>query len=346
MKQNLFFIVVIFIITHLVQAAEPITKIAFGSCLRQNQPQPIWNAINNLKPDLFVFVGDNIYADTTNPAIMQRKYQQLANQLGYQELKRNTPVYAVWDDHDYGQNDAGKENPIKQQAEEIFLDFFDIPKNAANRNRTGIYDVHWFGPIDRRVQLILLDTRYFRGPLIKGELNTTCPKLNYAQQMDPQISILGKQQWHWLEKQLQQPATLRIIVSSIQVIPEQHCWEKWSNFPHEREKLFDLIATTKANGVVFISGDRHLAEISKIEIESIGYTLYEITSSGMNSAGYGKGEQNDFRLTNDNFREDNFGLIIINWENENAQISLQIRNDTGSLLFQKVLSLIQLTANH
>ncbi len=289
-------------------------------------------------------MGDNIYADTTNPNTMRRKYQFLAYQPGFQKLKQHTALLATWDDHDFGQNDAGAENPIKQESETIFLDFFDIPADADVRNYPGIYNAHILGPVGRQVQIILLDTRYFRGPLNKAQTDARCPKRNYVPQLDPDVSLLGESQWNWLAAQLQKPAQIRIIVSSIQVIPEQHCWEKWSNFPLEKKKLFDLIATSEANGVLFISGDRHLAEISKLEVDAIGYPLYEITSSGMNTKMYGKGELNRYRLTPENFRENNFGMIAVDWDAQKPYINLQLKSAKGKLLFQKKVVLAELTA--
>ena len=341
------FVLILFLLSPKAPA-EPIYKIAFGSCLRQDRPQSIWDSIIDEKPDIFIFMGDNIYADTKNPNIIQKKYKLLADQPGYQRLSSTTPVYATWDDHDYGQNDAGEENPIKKQSEELFLDFFNIPKNSATRARPGVYQSYLFGPPEKRVQLILLDTRYFRGPTVKIRPTETCPRVNYGQQRNPETSILGRAQWDWLAGELVKPAKIRIIASSVQVIPDEHCWEKWSNFPLERQKLFDLIASTNANGVVFISGDRHLAEISKIELEKVGYPLYEITSSGMNTKMYGKGEKNQHRVSKDNFREHNYGIIEINWEDRSSELKLQIHNKSGKLLYmhEVLLSDLNVIAMH
>ena len=314
-------------------SAETIDKIAFGSCLIQDHTQPIWNAIIKKEPDIFIFTGDNIYADTHDPKIIKHKYQLLADQPEFQRLLAAIPIYATWDDHDYGQNDAGQENPIKQQSERQFLDFFQIPNSSPTRDRPGIYQSYMLGPREKRIQLILLDTRYFRGTLVEQKLTKKCPNTNYGKQLNPDVSLLGHAQWEWLSQELKRSAKLRIIVSSIQVIPDEHCWEKWSNFPLEKEKLFDLIAKSKAKGVLFISGDRHLAEVSTIKHNEIDYPIFEITSSGMNTRMYGEGEQNRYRLSKDNFRENNYGLIEIHWEHSSPMLSLQLHNKAGEDLF-------------
>src|ERR1700754_3659142 len=90
-----------------------LTRIAFGSCADAAKPQPIWDADLAAEPDLFVFLGDNVYLDTRDPEVMRRKYAQLAAQPGFQRLKATTPILAIWDDHDFGENDAGVEYPMK-----------------------------------------------------------------------------------------------------------------------------------------------------------------------------------------------------------------------------------------
>src|SRR5262245_26319701 len=82
----------------------PVRRIAFGSCLGQDGVQPIWKHVLAAKPDVFVFLGDNVYADTTDPVELRAAYAKLDAQPGYRQLKRTTRVLATWDDHDYGRN--------------------------------------------------------------------------------------------------------------------------------------------------------------------------------------------------------------------------------------------------
>src|SRR3954470_23310662 len=99
----------------------PIARIAFGSCGHKEKPQPIWAAVVKTKPQLFLFLGDNIYADTEDMAVMRAKYAKLGKQPGYRKLLATCPVLATWDDHDYGANDAGAEYPKKREAQQVFL---------------------------------------------------------------------------------------------------------------------------------------------------------------------------------------------------------------------------------
>lgn len=291
-------------------ADEPLTIIALGSCARQNKPQPIWEHIVAAKPQLFLFIGDNIYGDTEDMAVMKEKYGQLAAQPGFKKLKATCPILATWDDHDYGVNDGGAEYPKKVESQQVFLDFFEVATDSPRRQREGIYDAAVFGPEGQRVQVILLDTRYFRSPLKKGG---TGPGKGYKPNDDPQATVLGEAQWSWLEEQLRAPAELRIIASSIQVISNDHTSEKWGNFPLERDRLFKLIGETGAAGVLFISGDRHFADLSAIDA-GIGYPLYDLTSSGLTNGhkGWRLPEPNRHRVAGMPYG-DNFGLITIDW---------------------------------
>jgi len=341
-------------------AANPI--LAFGSCLRQWQPQPVWQGIVDLKPAAFIFSGDNVYTDVgayarqPEPERIAQAYEDLANAPDYRKFRQYAqhnamPIYATWDDHDYGKNDGGAEYPHKLASKQAFLNFFDLEKTASGgAHEAGIYhsDILLIG--DLRVQLLLLDTRSFRSPLRKSANKSDCPPTGTVANTDPQATILGSEQWQWLEHELQQAADVRLVVSGIQVIPTEHCFEKWANFPHERQKLFALLKKTAANGVIFISGDRHLAEISLLpasaKTETPDYPLYEITASGLNSAmgllALARQETNSYRAHSSNVSADNFGAIEFVGQGENTELRLQIRNAQARIVQQSIVKLDKL----
>lgn len=146
----------------------PLSRISFGSCAKQDQPQPIWDAVVAGQPELFVFLGDNIYGDSPDMDVLRAKYALLHEQPGFQKLKQACPVVATWDDHDYGQDDAGAEFTMRRESQQVFLDFLGVAKNDARRTQEGVYWSKVYGPSGKRVQIILLDARYFRSPLRKG----------------------------------------------------------------------------------------------------------------------------------------------------------------------------------
>ena len=324
----------------------PLARIAFGSCAQQNRPQPIWEAIVAAKPDLFLFCGDTVYADVKNKENLGRFkecYDKLAAMPGYQKLLKTCPIVATWDDHDFGYNDAGGDYPLKKESQQLFLDFFGVPKDSPRRPQEGVYNSQIFGPAEKSVQVIMLDTRYFRSPLKKDRPNSTS---TYVPDNDPKATFLGETQWKWFEEQLKLPAKLRLIICSVQLIAEDHPYEKWMNFPLERARFYKVLKDTKAQGVVVLSGDRHLAELSVMDA-GLGYPLFDLTSSGINQ-GYTKGwrmpEVNKHRvatMTHGN----NFGMVIVAWNRADPQISLQIRDEAGEITIQEKISLSWLQAS-
>ena len=330
---------------------QPLSRISFGSCAKQNQPMPIMDAIVKTDPQLFLMIGDNIYGDTEDMKVLWEKYQLLGAQPGFKKLRNHCPILATWDDHDYGANDAGVEYPKKRESQQLFLDFFGVAKDSPLRKQEGVHSSHTFGPKGKRVQIILLDTRYFRSPLTRGYVPSERNegfRGHYKPTTDTSTTILGNAQWKWLEAELRKPVEVRIIASSIQVLPDEHGSEKWGNFPHERQRLFDTIRDSKANGVILISGDRHLAEIMEIDSARSGnpYPIYEVTSSSLNapSGNFTKAgtrfanEINSYRIGLTYF-DTNFGMITIDWSKPDPLIRMRVQDEVGDVVLQKTVPL-------
>jgi len=329
----------------------PLTKISFGSCADQNKPCPIWGTIAEAKPELLLLLGDTIYADLEDgklkpatPERIAKGYEELAKDAGWQRLREKTPVLGTWDDHDYGHNDAGGEWEHKVSAQKAFHDFFETPADSPRRKRKGVYHAETFGPVGKRVQVILLDGRYFRSLYTRADKPLPGTRIvPYIPVTDASATMLGDEQWKWLEEQLKKPAEVRLICSGIQVVNDDHPFEKWGNFPKERRKLLDLIASTGANGVVILSGDRHLGEIS-LDSKSVGYPLFDITASGFNqaSANYRDPEPNKYRVSSLPYGN-HFGMVTIDWAADPV-IGLQLRHEDGEIAIQSKVKLSKLGA--
>jgi alkaline phosphatase D len=339
---------------------KPITKIAFGSCASQEYPQVVWDAINDVKPDLFIFLGDNIYADTTDMDVMRKCYDKLAAIRGFKKLRESpTRILATWDDHDMGANDAGADYPKRAESQQLMLDFFGEPKDSPRRKREGVYESYLFGPQGKRIQIILLDTRYHRSPLkpMDPPYKSYEPKDPHADKdgfvlrstgrnapnRDPAATFLGPAQWKWLEEQLKVPADLRIIGSSVQFVADDQPWEKWGNFPLEQQRFYKLIKQTKASGIFIISGDRHRAEISRSN-RAIPYPLWDITSSSLNSPSKPdtQDEPNRYRVGQHNFVDSNFGLLTFDWAAADPALTMEIRDTKGKVVLSHDVKLSSL----
>jgi len=317
-----------------------ISRIAFGSCATQDEPQLILRTVLEWKPQLFVYLGDNIYGDTRDMSVLQAKYDKLAAIPDFRRLRETVPTIATWDDHDYGENDAGKEYPFRTQSKEIFLNFWKEPTDSPRREHPGIYTSYRFTDpqVNRTLQIILLDTRTFRDPPLRAPF--TSWRNEYLPDTDPDKTILGQQQWDWLREQLKQPADLRIIGTSIQFAHEYNGWESWTNFPNELIRMVDLIQTTQANGVVFISGDVHWGEISVLQPKDC-YPLHDVTASGINRD-WDKLEPNRNRF-GDACMDFHFGMIEVDWAaRPDPMIQLRIHDMTGRSRVRKYVRLREL----
>jgi len=317
-----------------------LTRIAFGSCAEASKPQPVWDPILARRNDLFIFLGDNIYGDTRDMAVLRAKYAQLAAQPGFARLRAETPVVAIWDDHDFGENDAGSEYPMKDESRRIFLDFWDEPAGSPRRDRDGVYASYVFGPPDKRVQVILPDLRYNRTPLVEADLGGADFETwagarlaaglevpgPHARNPDPKATLLGERQWHWLERQLEVPAEVRLFGSSLQVLADFTGWESWAGFARDQQRLFDLIRRKKANGVVFLSGDIHYAEMSKLDV-NVPYVLWDLTASGLTEE-WRVPTPNANRVS-DVLSDANFGFIDIDWQGPATKLTLGIVDAAG-----------------
>ena len=317
------------------------TRVYFGSCIKQEKPMPVLTTIQKHAPDAFVFLGDNIYADTEDMQVMRAKYRRLAADKGFQQLVASSRVFATWDDHDYGKNDAGADFKMKEESREIFFEFWKVPLESPRRKHPGVYDSVIVGPVGKRIQLILLDTRFFRSPLKTGKRKTGGP---YYPASDPSLEMLGEKQWKWLEKQLLKPAEIRIVASSIQLVAESDGQETWSNLPLERERFFNLLRKTGACGVIVISGDRHWSELSSYS-QKMPYTLFDLTSSSLNQPhGRGTPTINGFRHIQSTYHRENYGAIEVDWEPSPPELKLEIRdlNDKTRLSHSIKLSELRL----
>ncbi len=319
-------------------------RIAFGSCAKQSKAQPILDRIVAAQPDLMIYLGDNIYGDTIDMKVLAAKYKQLGDKIEFQNLRKHVATLSVWDDHDYGWNDAGKEYSQKEASERIFLDFWRVPNDSPRRKHPGIYGEQVFESGGRRLQILMLDTRSFRDPLKKNPGFGILPiqsefKNDYQPDPDPEKTMLGPAQWEWLHTRLKQPADLRIICSSIQFGHQYNGWESWTNLPAQRQRMLDLITETRANGVLFISGDVHWGEISRRD-DDIGYPLYDVTASGLTEE-WPSVEPNKFRV-GEVCRDNHFGVIEIDWTRDDPPVLLKIIDRTGKTRVQHAFPLSQL----
>lgn len=294
--------------------------IAFGSCNKQNVENVLWKEIIKHKPKAWIWGGDNVYSDTDDMHKLRRDYEALLAQESYSNLTKNTKILGTWDDHDYGLNDGGTEFHAKNGSQDLFLDFMCVDADDVRRLREGIYHSETIKAEKGSVKVIVLDTRYHRTGLTKSKTKGR----RYDPNQYGEGTMLGKTQWRWLKAELNNSeADFNLIVSSIQVISSEHGFETWGTMPHQRENLFNMIQNSKAKNVVILSGDRHISEFSKVEMNNKDYPLIDFTSSGLTHA-YTKfsGEPNQFR-TGKVVSDISFGVLKFDFNKKT--ITMQMR---------------------
>lgn len=301
----------------------PLEKLTVSSCSDQKTPQILWGSIVKEKSQIFAHLGDTIYAVHPSDRPFDKAYSLMFQDPQFQVARKELPMLVTWDDNDYGQRDGGKSNPDKLAAREALLKAFPQTAQQIAREQEGLYySVDW-GPQNQRVRLVFLDTRWFRDDLEKNE-KPKGPLDLYQPTKDTSKTLLGEAQWKWLSEELQKPADLILLFSSIQVLSFEHGFEKWNNFPHERDRLLRLISDSNKKVVIF-SGDRHQGEVSQLKLAN-GETLFDITASGINKGSTLKDEQNSLRR-GEKTGEVNYALAQIDWALRNLKIDL--KSDKG-----------------
>ena len=288
-------------------------KIGLGSCLDQDYPQPIWQSIKKEDLNYFIFLGDNVYGDTRYGSLRKMKSAYDKQKKVLPDFLNNISIFSIWDDHDFGINDGGADYRFKRRAQELYLDFWEISKDDDRSNREGIYFSNNEIFFDKKFKFIFLDTRFFRSKL-KGK------KSNYIENIEPDATILGNAQWAWLENELKSDFDFLFVFSSIQIIAKDHRFEKWSNFPNERAKLFELLEQFNDKTILF-SGDRHRAGIYRKN------GIIEVTSSSMNKPGSSFSETDSY-LIGKTYPQENYGVLEIL---ENT-IHIKIKDIKGNTL--------------
>lgn len=301
-------------------------RIALGSCNRQNKPQDFWSTIEKDSADIFIWGGDNIYADTSDMQLMKSKYDTLKTNKYYQSFTSSLPysVLGIWDDHDYGKNDAGKKWKYKDEAKSLFMDFMDIDSTHAMATRGGTYNSETIEVGQKSVKFYLLDTRYFRD----GLKDAKTPGKRYQPHSSEDSTLLGEQQWNWLEQEMKtSTADFNIFVTSIQFLSQEHGFETWGNFPHEVQKMESLLKTYSPENVIFLSGDRHISEFSQKQLKGFDYPITDFTSSGLtHSYTSYDGEPNPYRV-GEVTAETSYGIVDLNLTEEKADLKIKSTED-------------------
>jgi len=292
-------------------------RAAFGSCARLqiDTDQRIFSVVQALEPDLMFFLGDNIYADTGDPAAMADLYRRQREIERLKPVIRSTPCLAIWDDHDFALNDSDKTNPIREQSLRLFKNYWANPAYARD-GVPGIFFKYAYGGID----FFFLDGRYNRDPAVAPDV--------------PGKTMLGAEQKAWLKDELRASrAPFKVLVSGGGFSKAERGGDSWAAYQHERDEMFDFIRDSRIEGVFGISGDSHMGELNCVpRSEQNAYDFYDFCSSPLANF-----PDSDFvdqmpevRIRPTFTRSCNVGLMEFSWDETGPRISYTLHNNIGA----------------
>ena len=282
------------------------TRIGVGSCFDQAKSPAIWEQIASEDLDGFLFLGDNVYASRHFSEVnLKAAYERASSVIPWDQLGF---IHATWDDHDFGRNDGGSDFMGQSISRRLFWQFFGPHMDVQQASPYGVYHSAIREIEGHQIQFIALDTRSFRGQLKPTLLRNTPGAERYVPNFDLSQSMLGEEQWTWLEDTLKRPADIRILMSSIQILAEGHGWERWGNLPHERDRLLEMLRLRLPSDLLLVSGDRHVGGAYELVFE--GERFIEITSSGLNMA-WSRATEYLPNQIGDPIRENHYAVISI-----------------------------------
>ena len=311
----------------------PEFTVALGSCSFINEPAydrpgkgygggyEIYETIAASQPDLMLWLGDNVYfreVDLDSKQGMQHRYSHLRRLPELQVLLGACPHYAIWDDHDYGPNDADGSWIHKDWAAETFEDFWPNPSHGLpDLGGAGITTQFRFHDVD----FFLMDNRTFR---VNPDNATRTPKM------------LGDAQLDWLISALQySKAPFKVVAIGGQVVSDFAAYENFAMFEEERATLFSRIRDEGIHGVVFLTGDRHSSELSALEVQP-GQTLLDFTCSALTSSTYDhSGEPNHNRLEGTIIGVRNYGTLTLTGPRNDRVMTFRTHDANGQLLWER-----------
>ena len=314
--------------TPLPQSAPSITRLAVGSCAREEEgDRAVWSRMASLEPHAVVLLGDTPYIDSTDLAVQRGRYGEFVAVAELTDLLRNHPLYATWDDHDFGRNDTDGLLDGKENARQAFLEYHANPSYGYGAE--GIYTSFRMGGIE----VFLLDTRWFAGtdrsPIADGP------------------TMLGARQWEWLRDGLRaSDAPFKLLASGLiwngAVRPGKP--DHWDSYPAEKEALFRFLGEERISGVVLAGGDIHRTRVLRYPTEEVvGYALTELVTSPIHAGVIEEADTPHPALVFDSGTPHAFMLLTVDTTIEPATLHASFQDATGSELYALTLTAAELT---
>ena len=252
-------------------------RLSIGSCTRQLD-QPIFNSIIAGEPDLFLFVGDNNYANSHIRDALRWRYRQFRIVPERAELVANVPTIATWDDHDFVQNNSNGECLGRDEALAAFTEYWANETHGVPE-APGAYTQMTWGA----VSLFVVDCRMYRPEV--GDSGNNCVFDPSPPNLPIEDGPLGPIQEQWLVDGLRaSESTFNLVACGSRISPEGSL-DSWRSFPEARDRLLSAIDEHGIEGVVFIAGDIHRSLFATIPAPA--YDIPELVSSPLANSNSG-----------------------------------------------------------
>ena len=314
------------------QTEPAVTRLAIGSCAREGpDSRAVWRRMAAVDPDAILLLGDTPYIDTTDLAVQRRRYAEFAAVPEFADLLRNRPLYATWDDHDYGLNDSDGRLDGKENARRAFVEFHANPSYGDGDE--GVYTKFRLGG----AEIFLLDTRYFSrtesSPISDGP------------------TLLGTRQWEWLRDGLRSStAPFKILASGMiwnyAVRPGKP--DHWDSYREEKEALFQFLGRERISGVVLMGGDVHRTRVLRYDTnDSVGYPLTELITSPIHDGGGAMVANNAPHpdLIHDSGEPHSFLLLTVDTTSSPSTLHARFENSAGREFYSLTLDTTTLSAD-
>jgi alkaline phosphatase D len=308
-----------------------------GSCNYVNEPgydrpgkpyggdSSIFLAMAKEKSDFMLWLGDNWYIREVDYysewGLWYRASHDRAAPV-MQPLLKAMPQYAIWDDHDFGPNDMGKEFVLKDKSREVFSRYWANP--SYGEDGKGTYSKITYSDVD----IFLLDDRTWR--------STDDLEDSVNGQPNPIKKMYGDQQMDWLKNALAgSHATFKIIATGSQVLNPVSPFDCFRKFPIEYHALLKFLKEERISGVLFLTGDRHHSEVIRTEGWT-DYPLYDITSSPLTSGThvFGPAEKNNPGRVYGLDQKQNYAMISITGKPSARMLNVTFKGIQGEVLGQ------------
>ncbi len=309
--------------------AQQVTRLAVGSCAYEDEGSAsVWRRMTTLDPDVVVLLGDTPYIDSTDLQVQRTRHGEFHAVPEFEALVRNRPLYATWDDHDFGENDTDGRLAGKENSRQVFIEYHANP--SYGESDEGIYTKFRMGG----VEIFLLDTRYFAGT----EPSPIAPD---------RPTLLGRRQWDWLQAALSaSTAPFKLLASGIiwngAVRPGKP--DHWDTYPHEREALFRFLGDERISGVVLTSGDIHRTRVLRYDTtQLVGYPLTELVTSPIHDSVIEAANAPHPDLIHDSGEPHSFLLLTVDTTVSPPTLRAEFQNAAGRELYALSLDTDTLT---